>query len=178
MGFRVGDRVALAGHGAAVVREVVVGSVDGVDRQFVVLSFPDATIRMPVDSEALADLDSVVGPGGVDGVLAVLAAPDGGGLSGSWAERYSAYMIRLGVPPAEDYDGPQFNESARVAEVVGSLTRRQGRDGGLSPGERRLLRKARGILALHLAVHRDIPVPHAESLVDNALAEAPDNRPN
>lgn len=168
MGYRVGDRVACAGQGAGTVSEIVTWRVDGFERESVVLPLPYLTVKMSVDSSALAHLDSVVGPDGVEGVLGVLAVPDPGEPSASWGER--DFMINLGVAP-DGYDGPLSHESVKVAEVVRTLTHRQRRT-GLGVEERFLLSQARSILASHIAAYQGSRVQQAESLIDDALAGA------
>ncbi|MEV6599926.1 CarD family transcriptional regulator [Actinoplanes sp. NPDC051346] len=169
MGYKVGDLVACAGQGAGAVREIVTRRVGGVEREFVVLPLSYVTVTMPADSSSLADLRGVVGPDGVEGVLRVLAAPDPGEPSASWGEQ--DLMIRLGVAP-DDYDGPVSHESAKVAEVVRTLTHRQ-RRAGLAFEERGLLFLARNNLASHIAAYLGLTVERAERLIDDALAGTP-----
>ena len=149
MAYERGAKVALASHGATVVDEI--------DGDAVVLTFPCLKVKIIATADGLVPVEQAIGAAGVPGVLSALSGgPEPAPIA--WSQRHSTYMAAL-----------DSTSSARVAEVVRDLSRRQAA-GALSPGERRVLIKAREILTSHIAVHDDLRTAAAEALIDGALA--------
>ena len=99
----------------------------------------------------------VVDADGLERVFAVLREPLVEELE-NWSRRFKANGEKIS-------SGDVF----RVAEVVRDLARRDaGR--GVSPGEKRMLVKARHILASELALANKIAEEQAEVLIDEVLA--------
>lgn len=158
MAFEVGQTVVYPHHGAAKILKIKNETVDGVEKEYLVLQVTqgDLEIEVPSENIDLVGVRDVVDDEGVEQVLSVLRA-DYVEEVPNWSRRYKANQEKIAT-----------GDIIRVAEVVRDLSRRD-TDKGLSAGEKRMLQKARSILASELALARGIQEDEAEVLIDAEL---------
>ncbi|HIW63876.1 MAG TPA: CarD family transcriptional regulator [Candidatus Stackebrandtia excrementipullorum] len=161
MGFSVGETVVYPHHGAALIEAVKTRNIGGVEREYLVLRIEqdDLTIQVPATNVEMVGVREAVGTEGLTQVFDVLRAPHTEEPT-NWSRRFKANQEKLA-------SGNPF----KVAEVVRDLWRRD-RERGLSAGEKRMLTKARDILAGELALAESSTKDDAELLLDKVLTEA------
>lgn len=156
MEFKVGDTVVYPHHGAAVVQAIEQREMGGETLDFLVLQIhqSDLVVRLPAKNVELVGVRDVVDDEGLQNVFGFLRET-GVEEAGNWSRRYKANQERLAS-----------GDVNKVAEVVRDLWRRD-ESKGLSPGEKRMLAKARQILVgeLALATIKD------EAKADDLLAQ-------
>jgi CarD family transcriptional regulator len=159
MAFNVGDTVVYPHHGAAVIESVEIRTVNGEDREYLVLRVAqgDLTVRVPSDNVDLVGVRDVVNADGLERVFNVLRQPYTEEPT-NWSRRYKANLEKLAS-----------GDVIKVAEVVRDLWRRE-RERGLSAGEKRMLAKARQILVSELALAEKTDEDKAEAILDEVLA--------
>jgi len=159
MTFKVGDTVVYPHHGAALIDAIERKSVEGKDREILVLRVQqgDLTVRVPAENVDLVGVRDVVSSEGLDRVFEVLRQPYVEEPT-NWSRRYKANLEKLAS-----------GDVVKVAEVIRDLWRRE-RDRGLSAGEKRMLAKARAVLISELALAEDTNEDKAEILLDEVLA--------
>jgi CarD family transcriptional regulator len=159
MTFKVGDTVVYPHHGAALIEDVEVRVIKGVEREYLVLRVAqgDLTVRVPADNVDLVGVRDVVNAEGLDRVFDVLRQPYTEEPT-NWSRRYKANLEKLAS-----------GDVIKVAEVVRDLWRRE-RERGLSAGEKRMLAKARQILVSELALAEKTNEDKAEAILDEVLA--------
>ncbi|MFY9330130.1 MAG: CarD family transcriptional regulator [Candidatus Nanopelagicales bacterium] len=159
MTFKVGDTVVYPHHGAALIEDVEVRVIKGVEREYLVLRVAqgDLTVRVPADNVDLVGVRDVVNAEGLDRVFEVLRQPYTEEPT-NWSRRYKANLEKLAS-----------GDVIKVAEVVRDLWRRE-RERGLSAGEKRMLAKARQILVSELALAEKTNEDKAEAILDEVLA--------
>jgi CarD family transcriptional regulator len=160
MTFTVGETVVYPNHGAAVIENIEMRTIKGVERQYLVLRIvaqQDLVVRVPSDNLDLVGVRDVVDKEGLDRVFGVLRAEHVEEPT-NWSRRYKANLEKL-----------HSGDVMKVAEVVRDLWRRE-RDRGLSAGEKRMLAKARQILVSELALCENTNEDKAETILDEVLA--------
>ncbi|GAB2974848.1 CarD family transcriptional regulator [Nocardioides montaniterrae] len=160
MSFTVGETVVYPNHGAAVIENIEMRTIKGVERQYLVLRIvaqQDLVVRVPADNLDLVGVRDVVDKEGLDKVFGVLRAEHVEEPT-NWSRRYKANLEKL-----------HSGDVMKVAEVVRDLWRRE-RDRGLSAGEKRMLAKARQILVSELALCENTNEDKAETILDEVLA--------
>ena len=160
MTFTVGETVVYPNHGAAVIENIEMRTIKGLERQYLVLRIvaqQDLVVRVPADNLDLVGVRDVVDKDGLDKVFGVLRAEHVEEPT-NWSRRYKANLEKL-----------HSGDVMKVAEVVRDLWRRE-RDRGLSAGEKRMLAKARQILVSELALAEHTNEDKAEALLDEVLA--------
>ncbi|MCL2542987.1 MAG: CarD family transcriptional regulator [Nocardioidaceae bacterium] len=160
MTFTVGETVVYPNHGAAVIENIEMRTIKGVERQYLVLRIvaqQDLVVRVPADNLDLVGVRDVVDKDGLDRVFGVLRAEHVEEPT-NWSRRYKANLEKL-----------HSGDVMKVAEVVRDLWRRE-RDRGLSAGEKRMLAKARQILVSELALCENTNEDKAETILDEVLA--------
>lgn len=160
MQFPAGHIVIHPHHGPASVVGSVTRVVRGRPREYVDLSIHCGrmTISVPVDRVDEIGIRAVAGSGELEQLAAVLCAPSGPEES-QWARRFKANraLISTGDP-------------LHLAEVVRDLTRRQER-GGLSLGEKDLLKEASVPLAAEIALATGTGAENAVSVMQTMIME-------
>src|ERR1700710_810445 len=137
MTFSVGETVVYPNHGAAVIEDIETRQIKGEDRLYLVLRIVaqnDLVVRVPACNLDLVGVRDVVDQAGLERVVDVLRAEHTEEPT-NWSRRYKANLEKL-----------HSGDVLKVAEVVRDLWRRE-RERGLSAGEKRMLAKARDILA-------------------------------
>ena len=159
MTFTVGDTVVYPHHGAALIEAIEKRTIKGVERDYLVLRVAqgDLTVRVPAENVDLVGVRDVVNQEGLDRVFDVLRQPYTEEPT-NWSRRYKANLEKLAS-----------GDVIKVAEVVRDLWRRE-RERGLSAGEKRMLAKARQILASELALAENTNEDKAEAILDEVLA--------
>ncbi|MDR0836700.1 MAG: CarD family transcriptional regulator [Propionibacteriaceae bacterium] len=160
MGFTVGETVVYPNHGAAVIEELETRVIKGEEKLYLVLRVlgqTDLTVRVPASNLDLVGVRDVVDNDGLERVFSVLRMI-GVEEPSNWSRRYKANLEKL-----------HSGNVLRVAEVVRDLWHRE-RGKGLSAGEKRMLAKAREILASELALAEKITREDAEARLDEVLA--------
>lgn len=160
MTFTVGETVVYPNHGAAVIENIEMRTIKGLERQYLVLRIvaqQDLVVRVPADNLDLVGVRDVVDKDGLDRVFGVLRAEHVEEPT-NWSRRYKANLEKL-----------HSGDVMKVAEVVRDLWRRE-RDRGLSAGEKRMLAKARQILVSELALCENTNEDKAETILDEVLA--------
>lgn len=141
--FKKGDKVVYPGHGVAVIEDVQVRAISGIERKFFVLrtlGFEKTTIMIPVENVGAVGLRRVVGRDMVDKIYRVLRQRKVEVDSQTWNRRYRDYTdkIKTGSP-------------LEVAKVLRDLLVLKG-DKELSFGERKMLDTARSLLVKELSI--------------------------
>jgi CarD family transcriptional regulator len=159
MTFKVGDTVVYPHHGAAQIDAIERKSINGKDREILVLRVQqgDLIVRVPADNVDLVGVRDVVNSEGLDRVFEVLRQPYVEEPT-NWSRRYKANLEKLAS-----------GDVVRVAEVIRDLWRRD-QERGLSAGEKRMLTKARSVLISELALAENTNEDKAEALLDEVLA--------
>ncbi|QGF23989.1 MULTISPECIES: CarD family transcriptional regulator [Raineyella] len=160
MTFAVGETVVYPNHGAAVIEDMETRKIKGEDKLYLVLRIVgqnDLVVRVPACNLDLVGVRDVVDADGLEKVFEVLRAPHAEEPA-NWSRRYKANLEKL-----------HSGNVLKVAEVVRDLWRR-GNDRGLSAGEKRMLVKARQVLASEVALAEKCDEVRAEELLDEVLA--------
>ena len=160
MSFTIGETVVYPNHGAAVIENIEMRTIKGVERQYLVLRVAaqqDLVVRVPAENLDLVGVRDVVDKAGLDKVFSILRA-DYVEEPTNWSRRYKANLEKL-----------HSGDVNKVAEVVRDLWRRD-RERGLSAGEKRMLSKARQILVSELALAESTNEDKAEAILDEVLA--------
>jgi CarD family transcriptional regulator len=159
MTFAVGETVVYPHHGAALIEDITVRKIKGVEKTYLHLRVAqgDLSIQVPAENVDLVGVRDVVGEEGLERVLEVLRAPHTEEPT-NWSRRYKANLEKLAS-----------GDVIKVSEVVRDLWRRD-QDRGLSAGEKRMLAKARQILISELALAEKIDEDKAGVLLDEVLA--------
>jgi len=160
--FEVGETVVYPHHGAALIEEIKMRKIRGVEKMYLKLKVAqgDLTIEVPAENVDLVGVRDVVDREGLDRVFDVLRAEFTEEPT-NWSRRYKANLEKLAS-----------GDVIKVAEVVRDLTRRDS-DRGLSAGEKRMLSKARQILISELALAENVDETKAEAILDDVLESAP-----
>ena len=158
MTYRVGDTVVYPHHGAAVIEKREKRSLQGEERDYLVLrlTYGDLTLMVPADATDEVGLRSVVSKQEVEQVMDVLKARDGS-MPTNWSRRFKA-----------NYEKLRSGDIFEVAEVVRNLSLRE-QEKGLSAGEKRMLTKAKQILVSELAAAIKKSDEATEALIDELL---------
>ena len=160
MTYAVGDTVVYPHHGAAVIEKHEKRTLEGQERDYLVLrlTYGDLTLMVPADATDEVGLRDVVSQKEVDEVFDVLRRRDGS-MPTNWSRRFKA-----------NYEKLKSGDIFQVAEVVRNLALRE-RDKGLSAGEKRMLTKARQILVSELSAAIKKSDEHTEELIDGVLSD-------
>jgi CarD family transcriptional regulator, regulator of rRNA transcription len=160
MTYRVGDTVVYPHHGAAVIEKHEKRTLEGQERDYLVLrlTYGDLTLMVPADATTAVGLRDVVSQQEVDEVFGLLRRRDGS-MPTNWSRRFKA-----------NYEKLKSGDIFQVAEVVRNLSLRE-RDKGLSAGEKRMLTKARQILVSELSAAVKKSEEQTEELIDAVLSE-------
>lgn len=142
-GFKKGDKVVYPGHGVAVIEDVQIRAISGIERKFFVLrtlGFEKTTIMIPIENVGTVGLRRVVGRDMVDKIYRVLRQRKVEVDTQTWNRRYRDYTdkIKTGSP-------------LEVAKVLRDLLVLKG-DKELSFGERKMLDTARSLLVKELSI--------------------------
>lgn len=158
-GYKVGDQVVYPSHGVATVQRIEDKEVLGDKTTYLVLQLDagDLTLMVPAASVEDVGIRNLIGKDQVDMVLKVLRKGKVTDNAENWSRRYKANAEKL-----------RSGDVHQVAEVVRNLSIRE-RDKGLSTGEKRMLNRARQILAGEMAVALKVEVEEAERVLEKAL---------
>ncbi len=160
MTYRVGDTVVYPHHGAAVIEKHEKRTLEGQERDYLVLrlTYGDLTLMVPADATQAVGLRDVVSQKEVDEVFGLLRRRDGS-MPTNWSRRFKA-----------NYEKLKSGDIFQVAEVVRNLALRE-QEKGLSAGEKRMLTKARQILVSELSAAIKKSDEQTEELIDAVLSE-------
>lgn len=160
MTYRVGDTVVYPHHGAAVIEKHEKRTLEGQERDYLVLrlTYGDLTLMVPADATQAVGLRDVVSQKEVDEVFGLLRRRDGS-MPTNWSRRFKA-----------NYEKLKSGDIFQVAEVVRNLALRE-HEKGLSAGEKRMLTKARQILVSELSAAIQKSDEQTEELIDAVLSE-------
>lgn len=158
--YKVGDQVVYPQHGVATIQKIEDKEVLGDRQEYLVLELDegDLTLMVPAASVEEVGIRNLIGKEQVEEVLRVLSkgrVTDG---ADNWSRRFKANSEKL-----------RSGDIQMVAEVVRNLSIRD-KQKGLSTGERRMLNRARRILAGEIAVALKLDAEGAEEVLENALA--------
>lgn len=154
--FEEGDLVVYPNHGAGYVAGIEEKTVLGEVRRYYVVHVADGGLTLSIPADGDSGLRPCAGGGDVEAALELLGGRPQE-MPANWNHRLKHNQEKL-----------RSGEISQVAEVVRDLNSYGGAH-GLSTGERTLLTKARRILISEVALVREIEVPEAESLVEDAL---------
>ena len=160
MTYDVGQTVVYPHHGAAVIEKRETRSLQGTERDYLVLrlTYGDLTLMVPADATDEVGLRSVCSDDEVEAVWEVLASRDFS-MPTNWSRRFKA-----------NYEKLKSGDIFQVAEVVRNLALRE-RDRGLSAGEKRMLTKARQILVSELSAAIKKSDGDTETLIEKILTD-------
>jgi CarD family transcriptional regulator len=157
--YKIGERVVYPSHGVATIERVEEKEVLGERKPYLVLRLDagDLTLMVPASSCETVGVRRLIDKDQVDGVLRVLKKGECTDNAENWSRRYKANAERL-----------KSGDIHQVAEVVRNLALRE-RQKGLSTGEKRMLNRARQILAGEIAVALSVDGEEAEAVLEKAL---------
>ena len=163
--YEVGDKVVYPQHGAGVVVRKDTTSVQGQDREYLIIQIlhNEMTVMVPADAAAEAGLRAVIGAEEVEEVLDVLRG-ENTVIAGNWSRRFKHNQEKL-----------RSGDIHEVAEVIRNLTGRS-REKPISAGERQLLSRAKKILVSELMYAKGMDEADATSYLDERLDEIAVNR--
>lgn len=160
MTFNIGETVVYPHHGAAVIESTATRSIRGEERLYLKLRVleGDLVIEVPAENCDLVGVRDVVDARGVQQVFSVLSSPVPEEPA-NWSRRFKANSEKVS-------SGDVF----RIAEVVRDLSRRES-ERGVSTGEKRILTRARAILASELALALETDIDQAHQQMDDVLQQ-------
>lgn len=158
--YKVGDQVVYPQHGVATIQKIEEKDVLGERQAYLVLELDqgDLTLMVPAASVEEVGIRNLIGREQVEEVLRVLGkgrVTDG---AENWSRRFKANSEKL-----------RSGDIQQVADVVRNLSIRD-RQKGLSTGEKRMLNRARQILAGEIAVALKLEADEAEAVLEEALS--------
>lgn len=158
--YKVGDQVVYPQHGVATIQKIEEKDVLGERQSYLVLELDqgDLTLMVPAASVEEVGIRNLIGREQVEEVLRVLGkgrVTDG---AENWSRRFKANSEKL-----------RSGDIQQVADVVRNLSIRD-RQKGLSTGEKRMLNRARQILAGEIAVALKLEADEAEAVLEEALS--------
>lgn len=159
MSYSVGDTVVYPHHGAAVIERTETRTLEGEERDYLVLrlTYGDLTLMVPSDACEQVGLRDVVSQEQADEVIDVLKRRDGQ-MPTNWSRRFKA-----------NYEKLRSGDIFEVAEVVRNLALRE-QEKGLSAGEKRMLTKAKQVLVSELSAAIKKTEEQTEALMDEVLS--------
>jgi CarD family transcriptional regulator len=157
--YKVGDQVVYPQHGVATIQKIEDKEVLGEKQSYLVLELDegDLTLMVPAASVEEVGIRNLIGKEQVDEVLGILGKAKVTDGADNWSRRFKANSEKL-----------RSGDIQMVAEVVRNLSIRD-KQKGLSTGERRMLNRARRILAGEIAVALKLDAEGAEEVLENAL---------
>jgi len=158
--YKVGDQVVYPQHGVATIQKIEDKDVLGQKQSYLVLELDegDLTLMVPASSVEEVGIRNLIGKEQVEEVLGILGKAKVTDGADNWSRRFKANSEKL-----------RSGDIQMVAEVVRNLSIRD-KQKGLSTGERRMLNRARRILAGEIAVALKLDAEGAEEVLENALA--------
>lgn len=159
MEFTSGQLVIHPHHGPATVQETITRTVGGVERVYVSLLVhrSDLTVSVPADTAEEVGIRAPLSNEELQEIIEILQGPSLP-FEKQWSRRMKDQQERLLV-----------GDLKVTAAVVRDLQRRE-LDGGLSPAEKDLFKKARGPLLGEFVEALGIADEEAEKLVDAAIS--------
>jgi CarD family transcriptional regulator len=156
----VGDQVVYPQHGVATIQKIEDKEVLGEKQSYLVLELDegDLTLMVPAASVEEVGIRNLIGKEQVEEVLGILGKAKVTDGADNWSRRFKANSEKL-----------RSGDIQQVAEVVRNLSIRD-KQKGLSTGERRMLNRARRILAGEIAVALKLDAEGAEEVLENALS--------
>jgi CarD family transcriptional regulator len=160
MAYDVGDTVVYPHHGAAVIEKRETRTLQGTERDYLVLrlTYGDLTLMVPADACDEVGLRGVCSDDEVEAVWEVLRERDFS-MPTNWSRRFKA-----------NYEKLKSGDIFQVAEVVRNLALRE-HEKGLSAGEKRMLTKARQILVSELSAAIKKTDEDTETLIEKILTD-------
>jgi CarD family transcriptional regulator len=158
--YKVGDQVVYPQHGVATIQKIEDKEVLGQNQSYLVLELDEGDLTLMVPAAAVEEVGirNLIGKEQVDEVLGILGKAKVTDGADNWSRRFKANSEKL-----------RSGDIQMVAEVVRNLSIRD-KQKGLSTGERRMLNRARRILAGEIAVALKLDTEGAEEVLENALA--------
>jgi CarD family transcriptional regulator len=157
--YKVGDQVVYPQHGVATIRKIEDKEVLGEKQSYLVLELDEGDLTLMVPAAAVEEVGirNLIGKEQVEEVLGILGKAKVTDGADNWSRRFKANSEKL-----------RSGDIQMVAEVVRNLSIRD-KQKGLSTGERRMLNRARRILAGEIAVALKLDPEGAEEVLENAL---------
>lgn len=158
--YKVGDQVVYPQHGVATIQKIEDKEVLGEKQSYLVLELDEGDLTLMVPAAAVEEVGirNLIGKEQVEEVLGILGKAKVTDGADNWSRRFKANSEKL-----------RSGDIQLVAEVVRNLSIRD-KQKGLSTGERRMLNRARRILAGELAVALKLDAEGAEEVLENALS--------
>lgn len=163
MEYKVGDTVVYPRHGAAKIVDISERVFKGEPKQYVtleILSSDGLKIQIPADNFEKVGIRQIVDADAVAKVFEILRTPIEKEKT-NWSRRYKLNVEKIAT-----------GDVNKIAEVVRNLAQRDDEEHGLSAGEKRMLMKARGILASEIALAEKLTEEEAQHLLDVNLGYA------
>jgi CarD family transcriptional regulator len=157
--YKVGDQVVYPQHGVATIQKIEDKEVLGEKQSYLVLELDEGDLTLMVPAAAVEEVGirNLIGKEQVEEVLGILGKAKVTDGADNWSRRFKANSEKL-----------RSGDIQMVAEVVRNLSIRD-KQKGLSTGERRMLNRARRILAGEIAVALKLDPEGAEEVLENAL---------
>ncbi|MCI1935372.1 MAG: CarD family transcriptional regulator [Bifidobacteriaceae bacterium] len=157
MTYKVGDTVVYPRHGAARVEEISERTLRGVTRKYLklsILSSDGLVINVPAENLDKVGVRDIVDAKAVTKVFEILRTPIVEEKT-NWSRRYKLNVEKIAT-----------GDVNKIAEVVRDLAQRDDEEHGLSAGEKRMLTKARNVLASEIALSEHLDEDMAQHLLD------------
>lgn len=164
MGYQIGDTVVYPRHGAARIIAQEDHSIKGITKSYIkleILSADDLIIEIPADNFEKVGIRDIVNTQAVSEVFEILRKPIEEEKI-NWSRRYKTNVEKIATGDVKN-----------IAEVVRDLTQRDTDIHGLSAGEKRMLLKARTVLASEIALSENVTEDEAQHLLDVNLGIVP-----
>lgn len=163
MSYQTGDTVVYPRHGAARIVGFEDRVLKGVPTRYVkleILSSDGLVILVPAANLEKVGVRDVVDAKAVSKVFGILRTPIEEEKT-NWSRRYKLNVEKIAT-----------GDVNKIAEVVRDLAQRDDESHGLSAGEKRMLLKARDVLASEIALSEDVTEEGAQHLLDVNLGYA------
>ena len=156
--FKIGDKIVYPNHGAGVIDSIEKKEFLGEEKEYFILKMPIGSmdISIPISNIDKMNVRDVIDKESGDEVLRILDA-DPTPMSDNWNVRYR-----------ENQEIIKTGDIFKIAKMVRNLAILD-KDKGLSTTEKKLLNRARRIMASELVMAGSLEKEKAEEMIDESI---------
>ncbi len=156
--FKIGDKIVYPNHGAGVIDSIEKKEFLGEEKEYFILKMPIGSmdISIPISNIDKMNIREVIGKEEGDEVLKILDE-DPTEMSSNWNVRYR-----------ENQEIIKTGDIFEIAKMVRNLAILD-KEKGLSTTEKKLLNRARRILASELVMAGSLETQKAEAMIDESI---------